>query len=68
MKIFLTLLRAQMTESDFIYLLLGAICMNDINIYALVHQLMKQLPRSIYRLDKHQHRRQETLKHTIHTH
>lgn len=45
-------------------LLLCALCVDHVYIDAFIHQLMEKLPRSLYRLYKHQHGRQETLKMT----
>lgn len=41
--------------SPFTNLLLRALCMNHINVDALVHQLVEQLPGSLYGLHEHQH-------------
>lgn len=50
-------------KSVFVYLLLCALCVDDIYIDAFIDQLMEKLPCSFYRLNKHQHGRQEPLKH-----
>ena len=45
-----------------VYLLLCAVCVDHVYIDSFIHQLVEKLPRSLYRLHKHQHGRQETLK------
>lgn len=45
------------------YLLLCAVCVDYIHVDAFIHQLMEKLPCPFYSLNKHQHGRQEALKH-----
>lgn len=44
------------------YLLLSALSVDHVYVDAFIHQLVEELPCSLYRLYKHQHWRQEALK------
>jgi len=43
------------------HLLLCSVSMNDVNVDSIVRELMEEIFRSVFGLDKYQHRRLETL-------